>query len=341
MKRKLTLLLTIALVFSVVMLLIFLFNQLSFFASFAGQLHPFAGFAVLGTGIGIFCILAVSLFTFWRPFTRTPALPENEASSSFDAYLHHLGRTQPTHHKHPDPLKHELGKQWITTNHRLLEMDAMSITKELAIKNFFVGALAQSTAYGTTTSLNNNLKLLWRIYALYNKKHYARDLFSLYRFTYASLPLSDFNQEELPAHIKPIIQSSFSNTLSTLLPGGNLLTPLFLNFFLAGATNTYLTCLSGLISTYYCESLSEENRTAIAERSRKEASLMLKSIIKECNPVLSQTISSAVKNAGIESLDSVETPSSSGSLAQDFVSHVAQSLKQIIRENVRTEKGTP
>jgi hypothetical protein len=65
---------------------------------------------------------------------------------------------------------------------------------------------------------------------------------------------------------------------------------------------------------------------------------MLKEIVRQCNPILSVTISNAVKKAGIESLDTVQSPSSGSTIAQDIVSHLAISLKQIIRENITTEK---
>lgn len=340
MKRKLRFLLTTALIFVLSLLLIFLFNQLYFFATLVGNLHPVAGYAVFGTGAIIFCAFVFSLIALWNPFPK-PVFPENEAVPSYAAYIRYLGKSQLAHPKHPDPFKKERDERWIKSNHKLLETDALNITKELAIKNFFVGALAQNTSYGTSTSLTNNLKLVWRIYKLHHKKPCGRDLLALYRFTYGSLPLSDFNKEELPSHIKPIIQSSFSNTLATLLPGGNLLTPLFLNFFLAGSTNTYLTCLTGIISLHYCQALSEEDTAEIVRQSNFEATFMLKEIVKECNPILSKTISDAVKNAGMESLDTVRPSTSGGNLAQDIVSHVAQSLKNIIRENVESEKEKP
>ncbi len=340
MKRKLRFLLKTALIFSLLLLLIFLFNQLYLFASFVGSLHPAAGYVVLAIGVGLFGILLFSAVSFWRSPSK-PAFPENEGSPSYDAHIRNLSKTQPTHPMHPEPLKENRDRRWLRSNHKLLETDALNITKEVAIKNFFVGAFAQNTSYGTTTSLMNNLKLVWRIYKLHHRSHYGRDLLDLYRFTYESLPLSDFNKEELPSHIKPIIQSSFSNTLATLLPGGNLLTPFFLNFFLAGSTNTYLTCLTGIISTHYCQSLSEEDKAEIVRQSQFEASFMLKEIVKECNPILSKTISNAVKKAGIESLDSVQPSTSSSNLAQDIVSHLAKSLKNIIRENVESEKEKP
>ena len=337
MKRKLKILLLGVLVFSLSLVLIFLFNQLYVFSSLVGNLLPGAGYSVLVTGIAFFCLIVLYGLRVWG-FSSVKALPLNEASSSYDAYIRHLGKTRLAHHKHPDLLKKERDERWIKSNHKLLEVDALNSTKELAIKNFFVGAFAQNTSYGTTTSLMNNLKLVWRIYKLHHRNHHGRDLLNLYRFTYESLPLSDFNKEELPSHIKPIIQSSFSNTLATLLPGGNLLTPFFLNFFLAGSTNTYLTCLTGTISMHYCQALTEEEKADIVRQSQFEASFMLKEIVRECNPILSKTISNAVKKAGMESLDTVQTSSSGGNIAQDIVSHVAQSLKNIIRENVETEK---
>ena len=340
MKRKLRFLLTTALVFILSLLLIFLFNQLYFFASLLGKLHPVAGYAALGTGALLFCVLAFAIIVLWRP-PPGPVFPDTEASPSYDAYIRYLAKRQPVHSMHPEPLKEIKDQRWLTSNHKLLETDALNITKEVAIKNFFIGAFAQNTSYGTTTSLTNNLKLVWRIYKLHHRNHHGRDLLDLYRFTYESLPLSDFHKDELPSHIKPIIQSSFSNTLATLLPGGNLLTPLFMNFFLAGSTNTYLTCLAGIISTHYCQSLSEENKAEIVRQSQFEASFMLKEVVKECNPILSQTISNAVKKAGMESLDNVQASTSGGNIAQDIVSHVAQSLKNIIRENVESEKEKP
>ena len=339
MKRKLRFLWVTAFIFFLSLLLMFLFNQLYFFASLVGNLHPVAGYVVFGAGTGIFCALLFSIIALWRS-PSGPTFPDNESSPSYDAYMQHLARLQPTHPAHPEPLTAKRDQRWLLSNHKLLETDAMNITKEAATKNFFIGAFAQNTSYGTTTSLMNNVKLVWRIYKLHRHGHYGREILDLYRFTYESLPLSDFQKDELPSHIKPIIQSSFSNTLATLLPGGNLLTPFFMNFFLAGSTNTYLTCLTGIISTHYCQSLSEEDKAEIVRQSQFEASFMLKEVVKECNPILSKTISNAVKKAGMESLDNVQTPSSgSSTLAQDIVSHLAQSLKNIIRENVESEKG--
>ncbi len=332
MKKKLGFLLGAALVFFLSMLLIFLFNQLYFFASLAGGLHPVAGYAVFGAGAALFLLFLFSIIAVWRS-PSGPSLPDNESSPTYDAYIRHLARHQPRHHKHPEPPRKDRDQRWLVANQKLLETDAMNITKEMATKNFFIGAFAQNTSYGTTTSLKNNMKLVWKIYKLHHRRHHGSNLLAQLRFTYESLPLSDFQKDQLPAHIKPIIQSAFSNTLSTLLPGGNLLTPFFMNFFLAGATNTYLTCLAGIITTHYCQALTEDEKAEIVNRSQFEASFMLKEIIKDCNPILSKTISNAVKKAGIESLDSVQTSKSSNSLTQDIVNHLAQSLKNIINEN--------
>jgi len=162
---------------------------------------------------------------------------------------------------------------------------------------------------------------------------HLREFINLVRTVYDCLPLSDFKKEEIPEHIKPIIQSSFSNTLSSLLPGGNLLTPFFLNLFLAGSTNTYLTCLVGIIATRHCQISTEEEKREVMQQSKFEASFMLKEIIRECNPILSVTISKAVKKAGIESLDTIQAPSTGSGMAQDIVSHLASSLKHILKEN--------
>ena len=78
--------------------------------------------------------------------------------------------------------------------------------------------------------------------------------------------------------------------------------------------------------------LSVEDRQGIVQQSMFEASFMLKEIVKECNPILSVTISNAVKKAGIESLNTVPLPSPGSSVAQDIVSHLANSLKNIIKE---------
>ena len=111
------------------------------------------------------------------------------------------------------------------------------------------------------------------------------------------------------------------------------MTPFFLNLFLAGATNTYLTCLAGIITSKHCQMLSQEDKQEIIQQSMFEASFMLREIVKECNPILSVTISNAVKKAGIENLDTVSASSTGSSVAQDIVSHLASSIKHIIRES--------
>ncbi len=338
MQKKLISLIRTGGLLVLVFLLIFLINQLYGFSSIIANLHPVAGYIAFAAGMAAIIIVSVKTYMVWQP-PPMPPLPDTEQSPGFNAYLTALGQAMPEHPKHPEPLRSTKDVRWVKANLKLLEVDSLHTTKEIATKNFFIGAFAQNTSYGTTTSMMNNLKLVWRIYKIHHRFHHIRDYIDLCRFTYESLPLSDFSKEELPSHIRPVIQSSFSNTLASLLPGGNLLTPFFMNLFLAGATNTYLTCLTGFISLRYSQALSAEEKAEIIRQSKFEASFMLKEIVKECNPILSVTVSKAVKNAGVDSLDSVQANAEKGNLAQDIVSHLAQSIKHIIRENVTVEKG--
>jgi hypothetical protein len=175
--------------------------------------------------------------------------------------------------------------------------------------------------------------MLWRIYTLHYRQHHFREFVALARDVYETLPLSDFRKEELPEHIKPIIQCSFSNTLASLLPGGNLLTPFFMNLFLSGSTNSYITCLTGIAATRYVQASTQEERHEVMQQSMFEASFMLKEVVRECNPILSVTISKAVKKAGMDSLDTMQQPSASSGVAQDIVAHLANSLRTILRDD--------
>ncbi len=338
MKRKAASFLYTALIAVLLLTIVIIVNQLHTTAKLLDSLHPYAGLVFLFLSFGI--ILA-ALYTGSRFFSvpKTPLLPEHENSKEMELYIGWLAEKLPGHPMHPDASKLQKDKRWIRTNLKFLEVDALNITKQIATKNFFVGAFAQNTSYGTTTSLLNNVKVIWNIYTIHNREQHLREFIDLVRTVYACLPLSDFRKEEIPAHIKPIIQSSFSNTLSSLLPGGNLLTPFFLNLFLAGSTNTYLTCLAGIIATHQCQVMTEKDKKEIIQQSMFEASFMLKEIVRECNPILSVTISKAVKNAGMESLDTIQPPSTGGGMAQDIVSHLASSLKQIIRENITTKQN--
>jgi hypothetical protein len=338
MKRKAGSFLYTALFAAIFLTIVFIVNQLNTAAKLLSSLHPYAGmlFLLFSTGI----ILA-TIYTAIRCFSvpKTPVLPEHESSKEMEHYIAYLAGRMPAHPMHPDVSKPQKDQRWVRTNIKFLEVDSFNNTKQIATKNFFVGAFAQNTSYGTTTSLLNNFKVIWNIYTIHNRDQHFREFITLIRSVYACLPLSDFKKEDLPAHIKPIIQSSFSNTLSSLLPGGNLLTPFFLNLFLAGSTNAYLTCLAGIIATHHCQAITEKEKKEIIQQSIFEASFMLKEIVRECNPILSVTISKAVKNAGIESLDTIQTPATGGGMAQDIVSHLASSLKQIIRENIATKKA--
>ena len=331
MKRKTTLFLYAALATIILFLVVFTVNQLSAAATLISSLHPFAGKIFL-----LFCtsILLLLFYTGIRLFSvpKRAVLPAHENSKEMEAYIAHLTSRLPIHPMHPERSKNEKDQRWVRTNFKFLEVDAFNTTRLIATKNFFVGAFAQNTSYGTTTSLLNIFKVVWKIYALHNREQNLREFITLVRSVYACLPLSDFKKEDIPAHIKPIIQSSFSNTLSTLLPAGNLLSPFFLNLFMAGSTNTYLTCLAGIIATHHCQVMTEEDKKEIIQQSMFEAAFMLKEIVRECNPVLSVTISQAVKKAGIESLDTIQTPSTGSGMAQDIVSHLASSLKHILKE---------
>ncbi|NTV68226.1 MAG: hypothetical protein HGB06_11260 [Chlorobaculum sp.] len=55
--------------------------------------------------------------------------------------------------------------------------------------------------------------------------------------------------------------------------------------------------------------------------------------MNDVNPILSVTISNAVKKAGIESLDTVTAPTSGSGPAQDIVSYLASSLRNIIMDS--------
>ncbi len=332
MKRQATLFFYTALAAVILVVLVFVVNQLEMAATLLGSLHPYAGNFFLLFSVAI---ISTVFYTGFHLFSvpKKPVLPEDENSKSMATYAAFLIGRLPVHPKHPDPSKAQKDQRWLRTNLKLLDTDSLNLTRQIATKNFFVGAFAQNTSYGTTTSLLNNLKVLWNVYTIHNRKQHLREFIHLVCAVYESLPLSDFKKEDIPEHIKPIIQSSFSNTLSSLLPGGNLLTPFFLNLFLAGSTNTYLTCLAGIIATRHCQAMTEEEKKEIIQQSMFEASFMLKEIIRECNPILSVTISKAVKKAGIESLDTIQPPSTGSGVAQDIVSHLASSLKNILKDN--------
>lgn len=330
-KKLVTLARSGAILFGVLFLLFFI-NQLVAFSSLLGLLHPQLGYATIALGI-LALILFLGLgYSLWHE-PAMPPLPETESAPSSGNYLKALVSRMPVHRNHPAQSPTERDTRWLKENMKLLQSDAYTSIKEIATKNFFIGAFAQNTSYGTSTSMLNNLKMIWSIYQLHHSNPTLKGYLSLCRMTYESLPLADFSKEELPLHIKPIIQSSFSNTLSSLLPAGNLLTPFFMNLFLAGATNTYLTCLAGTICTRYSQMLSKEDYREVVEQSRFESAFLLKEIVKECNPVLSVTISKAVKNAGIESLDNIPAGHEKGGIAQDLVVHLANSLKSFMREN--------
>ena len=332
MRRKAALFLYATLVAATLLVVVFTVNQLSVAAALLRSLHPYAGalFLLFST-----IIILSALYTGFNLFSvpKTPPLPEDENSKLMAAYVSYLASRLPVHPMHPDPSKVRKDQRWLRTNLKLLDVDSLNMTRKIAEKNFFVGAFAQNTSYGTTTSLINNLKVVWNIYTFHNHEQHFREFIILARSVYEYLPLSDFKKEDIQAHIKPIIQSAFSNTLSSLLPAGNLLAPFFLNLFLAGATNTYITCLAGIIATRHCQSITSEDKREIIQQSMFEASFMLKEIVRECNPILSVTISNAIKKAGIESLDTMQSPSAGGGMAKDIVSHLASSLKNILKEN--------
>ncbi|NTU59042.1 MAG: hypothetical protein HGB00_09045 [Chlorobiaceae bacterium] len=331
MKRKLFSWLGLSASFLILLATAIAVNQLYSLSLVIGGIIPYAGHAFLAFWAIFILVWAAGAYRLWAA-PKVPPLADKEGGKNFEAYIAYLSKSLTVHPAHPEAGKRERDLRWVKTDLKFLEVDALNATKTVATKNFFIGAFAQNTSYGTTTSLLNNLKLIWSIYAMYHRKHSIKEFLLILRSVYACLPLSDFNKEELPLHIKPIIQCAFSNTLSSLLPGGNLLTPFFLNLFLAGATNTYLTCLAGIITARHCQVLSLEDKQEIVQQSMFEASFMLREIVKESNPVLSVTISNAVKKAGIESLDTVTNPSPGSSVAQDIVSHLANSIKHIMRE---------
>ncbi|ACF43070.1 hypothetical protein [Pelodictyon phaeoclathratiforme] len=332
MRHKTILFLYAALVTFILILVVFTVNQLSAAASLLSLLHPFAGTLFLLFSAA--CIL-FALYSGFKLFAapKKAVLPKNGNSKKMIAYTEFLLSRLPVHPMHQEPLTKKKDQKWVRTNLRFIEVDANNTIKQIATKNFFVGAFAQNTSYGTTTSLMNILKVVWKIYVMHTREQQLREFISLIRSVYGCLPLSDFKKEDIPAHIRPIIQSSFSNTLSTLLPAGNLLSPFFLNLFIAGSTNTYLTCLAGIIATRHCQIMTEEDKKEIIQQSMFEASFMLKEIVRECNPILSVTISQAVKKAGIESLDTIHPPSTGSGMAQDIVSHLASSLKNMLKDN--------
>jgi hypothetical protein len=338
MKNKAHSFLSLVLLAAILVAAIFIVNQISATAALLGRLNPYAGPVFIALSIGVALAVFISGIRLFS-VPKAPELPLEENSGTMSAYAAWLASRMPVHPQHPEPNKKGKDLRWIRTNLKFLEVDALNVTKQIASKNFFVGAFAQNTSYGTTTSLMNIFKVVWKVYAIHHREPHLMEFMNVARAVYSYLPLSDFKKEDIPAHIKPIIQSAFSNTLSSMLPAGNLLTPFFLNLFLAGATNTYLTCLAGIIAMRQCQLTTEEDRKEVMQHSMFETSFMLKEIVRECNPVLSVTISNAVKKAGIESLDTVQSPSSGSGIAQEIVSHLASSLKHIIRENISVQKN--
>ncbi|MDR0225575.1 MAG: YcjF family protein [Burkholderiaceae bacterium] len=162
-----------------------------------------------------------------------------------------------------------------------LGVEAERMARETAAGVFVGTALIQNGRLDGLVVLGSQLRLVWRMAALYRLRPTPRQLWFLYSNVAGSLLVSGSLEELDYAEVVAPVISAAAPALAGAVPGMQGVSSLLVNSLANGAANALLTLRVGLITRAYCTPLSPPDAQAVGKSATLAAAGLLGSIVAE------------------------------------------------------------
>lgn len=312
---------TFARALTILAALLLLYAGASLVATFV-QLAAAADRIQAGAGQPLFWALlalaaALLLYPLWLLMRLPKAMrpPADEAAMPvYRAWLQsHLAA-------HPLPAVQNAARQGdLETALAMLGAEADVRVRDTAAGVFVGTALLQNGRLDAWVVLGSQLRLVWRVAALYRLRPTPRQLWFLYSNVAGSLlvsgQLDDIDYAEVVA---PVIGAA-APALAGAVPGMQGASALLVNSLANGAANALLTLRVGLVAKAYCAPLSKPDAQAVRKSATLAAAALLGTIVAEQGRRVVRSIWAGAAGLVVDSVgsaaDGVKRASSAGAQA--------------------------
>lgn len=261
-----------------VVFVIFVINQTAQVVSLAADLHPVAGFVVLGLLVAAYVVfVAVPLVLYFKlPAPLEP--PLTDSGPEFDEHLDNLRQRLAGNPLVEGDLPDRAAIEAAVTD---LDARATEVVKEAASQVFLTTAISQSGRLDTFMVLSANVRLVWRVARIYYQRPTLRDMWHLYANVAATAFMAgEIDDVDVSEQVQPIV-TSVLGSVGTAIPGMQVATSVIVNSVLGGSTNAFLTLRIGAITQQYSAPLVSVDRRKARRFASARAAGMLGGIVSD------------------------------------------------------------
>jgi hypothetical protein len=278
-------------------LLVGAINQLSAFSS---RFHPLAGdaiFWVLVAAVG-FGVL-YGLFPYAR---MSPALPTPEEGSGEAERARYLDDLRARLRKNPRLKGRALDRDAdLEEALIILATDADAVIRQTASMVFITTALMQNGRLDGLVVLATQLRMIWRIAAIYVQRPSPREMFHLYANVAATAFVAGRIEDlDIGQMFAPVATSALP-ALKAGIPGLHGVSALLVRCVSNGAANAFLTLRVGEVGRRYCALTSETSRDQIRSSATASAVSHLRRIVAENGALVAKNAWDATAGVLVES----------------------------------------
>ncbi len=162
----------------------------------------------------------------------------------------------------------------------VLDAEAERLVKETAGAVFVSTAVMQNGRLDGLVVLLSQLRLVWRIAAVYRQRPSPRELLTLYAQVGGSVLVADSVQEIDFAELSTPIVTAVFPSLQGGIPGLQGVSALLVNSLANGAANAFLTLRVGLLAKAYCGTLAAQAASEVRRSASAEALSLVGGIVK-------------------------------------------------------------
>lgn len=250
------------------------FGQL---AAAADRIHAGAGQPLFWALLAL--TLALLLYPLWLLLRLPRALRPPQDAAGLPAYHAWL---QAHLAAHPLPAVQQAAQAHdLEAALAVLGAQADALVRQTAGAVFAGTALVQNGRLDGLIVLGSQLRLAWRVAALYRLRPTPRQLWFLYANVAAGLLASDSLEEIDYAEIVGPVIGAAAPALAGAVPGLQGVSALLVNSLANGAANAFLTLRVGQIAKAYCAPLQLPDARAVRQGATLAAAAMLGDIVAE------------------------------------------------------------
>jgi hypothetical protein len=272
--------------FTVIVFLVFLFNQTMQIVTSARTVNATLGGVVLWALIVLYCTLLVTPVVLWFRIPKRILPPVSTEGDEYASFLAEFKkRLSRNPHLRGTPVE---SPSEIEAAIQSLDQHADDAVKSAASAVFLSTAVLQRGRLDMLVVLAAQTRLIWKVALVYYQRPSVRDFAQLYA-NVASTAFIAAGVEDIDVDV--LMSTIFGSTLAAI-PGMHLLA----SSVLTGSANAFLTLRVGMITKEYCRCTTRVERSRVRRVATLQAAKLIGGIVKNGTVKLSHAAMSQTKS---------------------------------------------